>query len=83
MPMMCLRRDKRDLVELTAGGDLDVALGLPALGAHALQLLHDIHALDDLAENNVLAVQPRGLRRADKELGAVGVGTSVGHGQNS
>ena len=48
-----------------------------------IYLLHDIHALDDLAENNVLAVQPRGLRRADKELGAVGVGTSVGHGQNS
>ena len=31
----------------------------------------------------MLAVQPRGLGCADEELGAVGVGTSVGHGQDT
>jgi hypothetical protein len=31
----------------------------------------------------VLAVQPGGLGRADKELGTVGVGTGIGHAQNS
>jgi len=31
----------------------------------------------------VLAVEPGGLGGADEELGAVGVGTSVGHGEDA
>ena len=46
-------------------------------------LLDYVHALDDLAENYVLAVEPGGLGRAYEELGPVGVGTGVGHRQNS
>src|SRR5215213_2479932 len=40
-----------------------------------------VHALDDLAEDGVLAVQPGGGDLGDEELGAVGVGPGVGHGQ--
>ena len=38
------------------------------------------HACDDLAEYHVLCVQPPSLCQQDVELGAVGVGTVVGHG---
>lgn len=36
-----------------------------------------------LAENDVLAIEPRGLDGGDEELGTVGVGSSVGHGEQS
>jgi len=53
------------------------------LGAEGFDLLDDVHTLDDLAENDVLAVQPRGLGGAQEELGTVGVGSGVGHGQDA
>jgi len=37
--------------------------------------------LSNFTEDNVLAIQPRGLDSGDKELRAVGVGSSIGHGQ--
>ena len=49
----------------------------------AVYLLDDVHALDDLSEDDVLAVEPSGLDGADKELAAVGVGAGVGHGEDS
>ena len=49
----------------------------------AVYLLDDVHALDDLSEDDVLAVEPGGLDGADKELAAVGVGAGVGHGEDS
>ena len=61
----------------------DLLLGLAILRSERFHLLDNVHALDDLAENDVLAVQPLGLGRAQEELGAVGVGSSVGHGQDS
>ena len=36
-----------------------------------------------MAEDDMLAVQPLGLDGADKELGSVGVGPSIGHGENT
>lgn len=48
-----------------------------------LDLLDDIHALNHLAEHHVLAIQPLGLGGAHEELGAVGVGSSIGHGEDS
>jgi len=57
--------------------------GFAALGAEGLDLLDNVHALDDLAEHDVLAVQPLGLGGANEELRAVGVGSSVSHGQDS
>jgi uncharacterized small protein (DUF1192 family) len=37
--------------------------------------------ISDLAEDDVLAIEPRGDSGGDEELRAVGVGASVGHGQ--
>src|ERR1035437_11135468 len=42
---------------------------------------HDLVALDDLAENCVLAGQPIGVANGDEELRSVGVGAGIGHGQ--
>jgi hypothetical protein len=39
--------------------------------------------VSDLAEDDVAAVQPGGHDGGDEELGAVGVGASVGHGQQT
>lgn len=44
---------------------------------------NDVHAVRYRAEDNVSAVEPRGLDSADEELGAVGVWTSVGHGEGA
>lgn len=42
-----------------------------------LDLGDNVHAFDDVAKDNVLAVQMRGaiLRSDDEELGTIGVGT--------
>eukprot|EP00303_Exanthemachrysis_gayraliae_P009057 CAMPEP_0206001816 /NCGR_PEP_ID=MMETSP1464-20131121/2350_1 /ASSEMBLY_ACC=CAM_ASM_001124 /TAXON_ID=119497 /ORGANISM="Exanthemachrysis gayraliae, Strain RCC1523" /LENGTH=302 /DNA_ID=CAMNT_0053375139 /DNA_START=202 /DNA_END=1111 /DNA_ORIENTATION=+ len=54
--------------------------GLGPLGLHGLD---HVHALDHLAEHDVLAVQPARLGRADEELAPVGVGPGVCHGQDA
>lgn len=66
------------LCELAAVINGDGLLGAPALRAKRLHLLHNLHALDHLAEHHVLAVEPSGLHGGDEELGAVGAGTGVG-----
>ena len=70
----------KNKLKLTGIGNGDPGRALSALGSVGLDLLDDVHALDDLTEDNVLAVQPGGLGRADKELRTVGVGSGVGHG---
>ena len=56
---------------------------LARLGAHGLNLLHDIHALSHGAKDHMLTIQPLSLHSAQEELRAIGVRTSVGHGQNA
>ena len=68
---------------LATVSDHDLLGSLAGLGTKALDLLDDIHALHHLAEHHVLAIQPLGLGGAHEELGAVGVGSSIGHGENS
>ena len=68
---------------LSTVSDHNLLGGLAGLGTKALDLLDDIHPLHHLAEHHVLAIQPLGLGGADEELGAVGVGTSIGHGEDS
>ena len=53
------------------------------VGTVSLDLLDQLVVVDDSAENDVLAVQPRGLDGGDEELGSVGVGSGVSHGQKS
>jgi len=70
-------------LELSAVADGDLLAGLSRLAAEALSGLDDVVAINDLSEDDVLSVEPGGLGGADEELGSVGVGTSVGHGQDS
>lgn len=53
---------------LTAVGDGDGGLGLARAGTLGLDTLDNVHTLDDLAEDDVLAVQPGGDNGGDEEL---------------
>lgn len=91
-------------LQLAGLGDLDRLLGLVTrLGLDVLDLLDDIVALEDLAEDDVAAIEPaagdllakapfkvfsdrfnvRSNNSGDEELGAVGVLSGVGHGENA
>lgn len=70
-------------LELSAVGDDDLLGGLAGLRANSLDGLDDIQALNNLAEDNVLAVQPGAGDSANEELGSVGVGASVSHGKDT
>mmetsp|Transcript_23988 Transcript_23988/g.59555 ORF Transcript_23988/g.59555 Transcript_23988/m.59555 type:complete len:284 (+) Transcript_23988:144-995(+) len=73
------RRAGHRHLELARVDDLHLLGGLAALAAHRLHRLDDIQALDDLAKDDVLAVEPRRLDGADEELAAVGARARVGH----
>lgn len=72
-----------DALQLSAVRHDNLLGGLARLAAVALDLLDDIHALHDLAEDDVTLVQPGGLDGADEELRAVRVRSGVGHAQDS
>ena len=82
-----------DGLELTTVDNLHFSLGSARLGTIGLNLLDDLHTLDNLTEDAVSAVQMRSgnlifiIRRrkysGDEELRTIGVGTSVGHGQHT
>jgi hypothetical protein len=61
-------------LQFAALGDLDRLRRLVswALG-HILNGIDDLVALEDLAENDVAAIEPRGNDGRDEELGAVGI----------
>ena len=69
--------------QLSRVGDLDGLRRLAALAPEALDLLDDVHALQDLSEDDVASIEPRGLHRADEELAAVGAGAGVGHREDA
>jgi hypothetical protein len=68
---------------LTAVGNGDSGGGTASLGTVLLNSLNDIHTLNYGTEDGVLTIEPGGLDGADEELGSVGVGTSVGHGEDT
>jgi len=53
------------------------------LGPNSLAFLNDLVALDNLPEDDMFAIQPGGLRSAQEELRAVGIGAGIGHRQNT
>jgi hypothetical protein len=64
------RKDGNNLLVLhdTARRDLDRCLRLAAGGANGLDGLDDVHAFDDLAKYDVLAIQPARHDSGDEEL---------------
>merc|ERR1740139_1695584 len=68
---------------LSTVSDHNFLLRSPRLRSEGLHLLHDIHAVSDVPEHYVLTVQVAGLGCAQEELAAVGVGPSVGHGEDT
>ena len=71
-------------IKLAALGDLDSLDGSVRRSSLAvLDLLDNFVALKNLAEDNVLAIEPRSDDGGDEELGAVGVTTSVSHGEKT
>ena len=68
-----------DSSELTAVGDNARSSGLTVRGADLFERIENLEATDDLAEDDVLTIEPRARDEAEEELGAVGVGTGVSH----
>ena len=52
-------------------------------GRNVLQLLQYFVTLNKLAEDYMVPVQKVGLVESDEKLGAVGVGSAVGHAQET
>lgn len=71
-----LRPSVRRRLAGAAVGDGDGRPGLAARGAETLNLLDEVHAVSDLAEDDVGTVQPAGDDGGDEELGAVAVKVS-------
>ena len=57
--------------------------GLAGLRSHSLNLLHYVHAICDCSKDHVLSIQPLSLHGTQEELGSVGVGPGIGHGENA
>jgi len=68
----------------SAGGlDLDRLARSAGVASVALNLLDEVKAVDDFAEDDVLAIEPAGDDGGDEELGTVGVLSGVGHGKET
>lgn len=52
-------------------------------GGVSLDLLNEVHALENLAEHDVLAVKPGSVDGGQEELRAVGVLAGVGHRESA
>ena len=48
-----------------------------------IYLLDNIHAFNNLSKHNVLAIKPGGLGSTNEKLRTIGIGSSIGHAQNS
>jgi len=72
-----------DNLEGSGGLDLDLLAGGARVAAVALDLLDEVIAVNDLAEDDVLAIEPAGDNGGDEELGSVGVLSGVGHGKET
>ena len=71
-------------LKLTAVGDENFLLGhVVAADGVRLNGVENIRTIGDVAEDDVSAVEMRGLIEAEEELGAVGSWASVGHGEDT
>jgi len=72
-----------NLLKLTTGGDLQLLGCLSRLGSIGFNRLHDIHTLRHPTKHHMFAIQPRRLHRRQEELGSIGIGSRIRHGQDS
>ena len=70
-------------LQLTTIFDHDWSASLAITRSSLFHSSHNIHTIADLAKNYVFAIEPRSLLRADEELRSIGVGSCVGHRQDS
>ena len=82
-PYLLLRKALGQILKLAAGDNLDTRRGGSTLRADGLNLVNDVEAVSDLAEDDVLAIEPGGVSGANKELRSVGVGPSIRHGKDA
>lgn len=68
---------------MTTVSDDDLLGGSTGTTANGLNSLDNIHTTGDLTEDDMLTIQPAGDDGGDEELATVGVGTSIGHGQET
>lgn len=71
------------MLQLAAISDNNFCIGTAIRSAISLNLANNIHTLNNIAKDNMLAVQPGSLNSAKEELGAIGVRSSIGHGQDA
>src|SRR5262245_43410776 len=81
---LTVRSVRRLRVEADRLDDEIVDRAVLGAGRRALEAVDNVHAVRDLAEDSVLAVEPRArVGGDDEELRAVGVGPAVGHRQGA
>lgn len=68
-----------DKLELTTVGNDNLLGSAAGIRSHRLDLFDNVHALLNLAEDDVLTIEPAGDDGGDEELGTVSVTASVGH----
>jgi len=79
-----MQEEEFSALGLAAVGDDHSLAGITVGGrADSFHRLNDLIAAHDLAEDNVLAIEPRGISSADEELASIGVGSSIGHGKGA
>merc|ERR1719486_1594153 len=76
-------RSVDQLSDLATVSDGDLLGRRSASASEGLDLVDDVHAVDDLAEDDVPPVEPGGGHGRDEELRSVGVRAGVGHGEHA
>lgn len=71
------------MLQLATVGNNNLGRGAAIGCTISLNLANDIHALNNTPKDNVLAIQPGSLDSTQEELGTIGVGSSIGHGQDA
>lgn len=79
---LCCSERRGYFLQLAAICDDDTLGSRSRLSADRFDLLHNLLALSNSAENDMLAIQPGCLGRADEELRSVGVRACVSHRQD-
>ena len=74
-------RSRREVLKSKYLKELELLCTTPSLCLFSTLL--SLPTVGHSAKDTVLAIQPAGLHGAQEELRAVGIGASVGHGQNS